>query len=338
MRIPHLPVSIFTCKVLLFLRLFHHANCGALQLNADNFDTVLASTELVLINFYADWCRFSNMLGPIFDEAADKVAAEFPEAGRVVLGKVDCDKETSIGTRFHITKYPTLKAIRNGQLFKKEYRGQRSAEAFANFIREQLVSPVKEFTSLSEVEKTDDKKRTAIGYFETKESVEYQNFQKVASILKDDCIFQAGFGEVTEHMHPPGNPIVAFRTPKARSGDSDESFTGNLKSYDEFSVWMTDKCVPLVREITFENAEEFTEEGLPFLILFYHPDDPSSIKKYNEIINKELLDEKQNINFLTADGVTFAHPLQHLGKSKNDLPLIAIDSFRHMYLFSKFEV
>ena len=58
---------------------------------------------------------------------------------------------------------------------------------------------------------------------------------------------------------------------------------------------MTDKCVPLVREITFENAEEFTEEGLPFLILFYHPDDPSSIKKYNEIINKELLDEKRTI-------------------------------------------
>lgn len=155
-----------------------------------------------------------------------------------------------------------------------------------------------------------------------------------------------------------GSPIVAFRTPKARSGDSDESFTGNLKSYDEFSVWMTDKCVPLVREITFENAEEFTEEGLPFLILFYHPDDPSSIKKYNDIINMELLDEKrnsemmsfiyilllysyfllENINFLTADGVTFAHPLQHLGKTKNDLPLIAIDSFRHMYLFSKFEV
>ena len=41
----------------------------------------------------------------------------------------------------------------------------------------------------------------------------------------------------------------------------------------------------------------------------------------------------ENINFLTADGVQFAHPLHHLGKSKNDLPLIAIDSFRHMYLF-----
>ena len=44
----------------------------------------------------------------------------------------------------------------------------------------------------------------------------------------------------------------------------------------------------------------------------------------------------ENINFLTADGVKFAHPLHHLGKTPADLPLIAIDSFRHMYLFPNF--
>lgn len=52
-----------------------------------------ASNELVVINFYADWCKFSNMLQPIFDEAADKVKEAFTEPGRVVFGKVDCDKE-----------------------------------------------------------------------------------------------------------------------------------------------------------------------------------------------------------------------------------------------------
>ena len=52
-----------------------------------------ASNELVFINFYADWCRFSNMLAPIFDEAADRVAEAFPSPGQVVMGKVDCDKE-----------------------------------------------------------------------------------------------------------------------------------------------------------------------------------------------------------------------------------------------------
>lgn len=43
----------------------------------------------------------------------------------------------------------------------------------------------------------------------------------------------------------------------------------------------------------------------------------------------------ESINFLTADGKKFAHPLHHLGKGESDLPLIAIDSFRHMYLFPK---
>ncbi len=44
----------------------------------------------------------------------------------------------------------------------------------------------------------------------------------------------------------------------------------------------------------------------------------------------------ENVNFLIADGQKFAHPLHHLGKSKDDLPLIAIDSFRHMYLFPNY--
>ena len=51
------------------------------------------------------------------------------------------------------------------------YHGQRSAEAFATFIREQLV---KEYSSLLDWSsigpQLDDKKRNAIGYFDSKES------------------------------------------------------------------------------------------------------------------------------------------------------------------------
>ena len=54
-------------------------------------------------------------------------------------------------------------------------------------------------------------------------------------------------------------------------------------------------------------------------------------------MKRELLGERSQVTFLTADGIKFAHPLHHLGKSKEDLPLIAIDSFRHMYLFPKYE-
>jgi hypothetical protein len=42
-----------------------------------------------------------------------------------------------------------------------------------------------------------------------------------------------------------------------------------------------------------------------------------------------------SINFLTADGEKFSHPLHHLGKTSKDLPILAIDSFRHMYIWKQ---
>ncbi|XP_050305116.1 endoplasmic reticulum resident protein 44 [Anthonomus grandis grandis] len=316
---------------------YNPTNSEAVQLTSKNFDTTLATNELVFINFYADWCRFSSMLMPIFDEAAVEVSKEFPEAGKVVMGKVDCDRESSIASRFHITKYPTLKLIRNGQPMKKEYRGQRSAEAFANFIKKQMEDPVHEFKHLSELNKLESNKRIIIGYFDRRDQPEYQMFRRVATNLKDDCQFHVGFDEASREMHPPGTPIIVFRPDKDRSTDQDETYPGSLANFDELHIWAQEKCVPLIREITFENAEELTEEGLPFLILFHAENDKDSIKKFNDIVKRELLSEKQSINFLTADGHKFAHPLHHLGKSEDDLPLIAIDSFRHMYLFPKYE-
>lgn len=329
-------IRIFKFTIILHILVSYFFNnptdSGAVALTQATVDHTLASNELVFINFYADWCRFSNLLAPIFDEAADKIAAEFPTPGQVVMGKVDCDRENSIAARFHITKYPTLKLVRNGHLAKREYRGQRSSEAFVEFIRKQLEDPIKEFKQLNDLKNLDTKKRIIIGFFDQKDCPEYSTFRRVASNLKDDCQFHAGFGDVVRQMHPPGQPIVVFRPDVALSNERDETFNGSLLSYDETNIWMTEKCVPLVREITFENAEELTEEGLPFLILFHKPGDDETVKRFKDVCYL-LATEKQNINFLTADGEKFAHPLQHLGKSQDDLPLIAIDSFRHMYLF-----
>jgi len=55
------------------------------------------------------------------------------------------------------------------------------------------------------------------------------------------------------------------------------------------------------------------------------------------VVHYELIRETSNVNFVTADGELFQHPLEHLGKTQKDLPLIAIDSFKHMYLFPHFE-
>lgn len=52
-------------------------NLYLILFNCFNFIS-LGRYELVFLNFYADWCRFSQMLAPIFEDAADKAAKEIP--------------------------------------------------------------------------------------------------------------------------------------------------------------------------------------------------------------------------------------------------------------------
>jgi endoplasmic reticulum resident protein 44 len=58
----------------------------------------------------------------------------------------------TIASQYRINKYPTLKLFRNGQMVKKEYRGQRSADSLANFIREELRDPVVEHNTLESMD------------------------------------------------------------------------------------------------------------------------------------------------------------------------------------------
>lgn len=209
------------------------------------------------------------------------------------MGKVDCDQQSELASRFHITKYPTLKVIRNGQPMKREYRGKRSAEAFLEFVKKQLEDPIREFSQLKDLESLDTKKRIVIGYFDRRDMPEYQVFRRVATNLKEDCQFHVGFGDTVSQMHPAGYPIIVFRPDIAHSNENDETFTGKIANFDELNIWVQQKCVPLVREITFQNAEELTEEGLPFLILFHDADDTTTLKDYKMIVETQLLSEKR---------------------------------------------
>jgi len=118
-----------------------------------------------------------------------------------------------------------------------------------------------------------------------------------------------------------------------KSNSNKFQFQGNFADYDFIKQWLTDKCIPLVREVTFENVEELTEEGLPFLLFFRDPNDKESEKQFVEVVARELYDQKGAVTALLADGHKFAHPLKHLGKTPKDLPVLAIDSFQHMFLF-----
>lgn len=107
--------------------------------------------------------------------------------------RVNCDVEIDIAKRFRISKYPTLKISLNGDIMRWEYRGQRSVDALLEFVRNQLQDPIQEFNNSNDLKHLNTKTGMIIAHFSHKNTAEYQIYRRVASNLKEDCDFYAGF-------------------------------------------------------------------------------------------------------------------------------------------------
>ena len=65
-------------------------------------------------------CGHCKQLAPEYSRAAEKLKKNEPP---VLLGKVDCTKESGLANRFNIQGYPTLKLFKDGEPL--DYDGER---------------------------------------------------------------------------------------------------------------------------------------------------------------------------------------------------------------------
>ncbi len=86
----------------------------ALAINKDNFESLLASEQLVVIDFWAEWCGPCRMIGPIVEE----LAAEF--AGKAVIGKCDVEENDEITMKYGVRNIPTIVFVKGGQVVDKQ--------------------------------------------------------------------------------------------------------------------------------------------------------------------------------------------------------------------------
>lgn len=314
-----------------------------IELTSANYDISTNKYQIVVLNFYADWCPYSARWKPVFQETATQIYNETnnDDPHTIIFGQVNCEIETTLSQRFRITKFPTTKVTLNGRQCKKEYRGARNIQAFKDYIKKFLSDPVIVVASPSDLASKVDEKKGAVIMYSSRldehndkpiESTEIQTFRRVAQQLREDCQFfyTIRSGKTT----PPEMYSIVFK-PHHKGLEHELAYTGSLTDLGTLSVWAKENCVPLVREITFENAEELTEEGLPFVILFYDSSDKTWIEVFKRVVEHELRPETSGVTFLYADGHVFSHPLKHLGKSVKDLPLVAIDSFKHLFLYKE---
>ena len=71
------------------------------------FDSVIQSHPLVLVDFYADWCGPCQMMEPTINDIASKPG--------VVVAKVDVDANQALAGAFNVRGVPTLLLFVDGQ-------------------------------------------------------------------------------------------------------------------------------------------------------------------------------------------------------------------------------
>lgn len=75
----------------------------------DNFaKEVQASSQPVLVDFYADWCGPCKMMGPVVEKLAEKYD------GKIRIGKLNVDENPKIAADYGVMSIPNFVFIKDG--------------------------------------------------------------------------------------------------------------------------------------------------------------------------------------------------------------------------------
>ncbi|XP_062018188.1 protein disulfide-isomerase 5-3-like [Rosa rugosa] len=124
---------------------------GSVSLTAHNFERFTQHHPILVVNFHAPWCYWSNRLKPSWEKAAKIMRERYdPEIdGRILLAKVDCTEEGDLCRRNHIQGYPSIRIFRKGSDLREDhghhehesYYGDRDTDSLVKTM-EALVAPI----------------------------------------------------------------------------------------------------------------------------------------------------------------------------------------------------
>jgi thioredoxin 1 len=87
----------------------------ALTITSDNFSELLSKeNELVMVDFWAEWCGPCKMLSPIVDELSQELD------GKMTIGKVDVSDQQDLAAEYGVRNIPTILFFKNGELVDKQ--------------------------------------------------------------------------------------------------------------------------------------------------------------------------------------------------------------------------
>jgi thioredoxin 1 len=79
-------------------------------MNIKAFESLIQTRDVLLIDFYADWCEPCNLLAEILEEVQIKMGE------KIFIQKINVDISKEVSEYYHVKSVPVLMLFKNGEL------------------------------------------------------------------------------------------------------------------------------------------------------------------------------------------------------------------------------
>ncbi|XP_058092838.1 protein disulfide isomerase-like 5-4 [Magnolia sinica] len=274
----------------------------SVALTSATFDRYAHEYPVLVVNFYAPWCYWSNRLKPSWEKAAKIIRERYdPEMdGRIILAKVDCTEEGDLCRRNHIQGYPSIRIFRKGSDIRdnhghhdhESYYGERDTDSLVTTM-ETLVAPVP-----MELHK----------HASENNSTDTANTAKRPAPLAGGCRIE-GFVRVKK---VPGNLVISAHSGE-HSFDASLINVSHVISHFSFGRQLTPKLLTEVKRLTpylGENIDQLT--GRAYITKHGDANANVTIEHYLQIVKTEVISRRHSpVNKLLEYEYTAQSSLAH---------------------------
>ena len=78
---------------------------ASIEITKENFNSTIENNDIVILDFWAEWCGPCRNFGPVFERASE----QYPN---IVFGKIDTEAQQEIAASYNIRSIPTLMVFR----------------------------------------------------------------------------------------------------------------------------------------------------------------------------------------------------------------------------------
>jgi len=291
---------------------------GVLVLTTDNFDATIAAHEFILVEFYAPWCGHCKALAPEYAKAAQELK---DQGSAVKLAKVDATVESSLGEKFGIRGYPTLKFFKNGN--PSEYGGGRKADDIVGWLNKKTGPAAKALNSEEDLKAFIEGSEVAVvGFFSDPTADSMGIYLKAAGEIEGVPFGIVASPELAASQNVPGDSVVLFK--KFDEGRND--LPAADMTVEAVKKHVAENSLPLVIEFTQETAQKIFGGEIKNHLLLFVDKSAADFEKLKDEFGAAAKNHKGSVLFIFINIADEENEriLEFFGLTKDDCPTVRL--------------